>query len=295
MVRIFPKPSTKRETLVARRGWWALVPIVLCLAGCVWTEQAETSNFMDRLARQTVAPDSAILRIAMIEQPLGDEFLNGRLWEHVDELCIDEDCRALLKANGFRVGVLIGAPSSQLQKLLLSKYGCTARDSAFSQGKILPISLGPLLPRTSYCVARKKAATETALEDARYCLDVNARLIKEGTRLSFTPRVEHGAARLPFQTAADDRHWEMRTERASENYPELSWDLTLAPNQYLFIGARPECERTIGHSALTQGDGPQPVQRLLVLINCRAAAPPESGDEPTPGNAVPLALQAMHR
>ena len=249
---------------------------------------------MDRLARQTIAPDSAVLRVAMVERPLGDEFINGKLWEHVDELSIDEDCRERMGANGFRVGVLIGAPSTELQQLLVSRLFCAAKDSAFQTSKTLPIPLGPILPRTAFFVTQDKTPAEITLSDARYCLDVSARFVGDGTRLTFTPRVEHGGPRLPFEASADRRHWEMCTERACHKYPELSWEVTLGPNQYLFVGARPDRERSIGQNAFTESDLPQPTQRLLVIVNCRAIAPSDGGSD-DPGavaEITPLALQA---
>jgi hypothetical protein len=279
---------------VARRGWWALVPIILNLSGCLWTEQAEPSAWMKRLAKQTIAPDSAVIRVAILERPIGDDFINGKLWQHVDELAVDEDRRDLLDANGFRVGQLVGPPTTELQQLLTSKRGCTGKDHAFPTGKAMPIPLGPVLPQSSYCVVQGKTSTEVALEDARYCLDVTARFVKEGTKLTFTPRIEHGAPRLPFQAAADHRAWEIRIDKSCENYPELSWDVTLGPNQYAFIGARPDRERSLGQGAFVQTEGVEAVQRLLVIINCRVGTPSDSSGEDLAGSGetTPLALQA---
>ena len=221
---------------VARRDWWALVPILFCMTGCLWTERAESSSWLDRLAKQTISPDSAVIRVALVECPIGDDFINGKLWQHVDEMAVNEDCRDRLEANGFRVGQLVGPPSTEFQQLLLSK-NCSGKDYAFPAGKTIQLPLGPMLPRTTYCVMQRKMQEEVALDKARYCLDVSTRLMKEGARLTFIPRVEHRAPRLPFQAASDHRSWEIRTDKACRRYPELSWDVTLGPNQYLLIGA----------------------------------------------------------
>ncbi len=185
-------------------------------------------------------------------------------------------------------------PAPSFQQLLLSKRCCAAKDRAFPTGKAMPIPLGPVLRQSTYCVMQRKEPSEITLEDARYCLDVTARFVAEGTKLTFTPRVEHGAPRLPFQAAADHRAWEIRTDKSCEKYPELSWDVTLGPNQYVFIGARPERERSLGQSAFMQSAGAEPVQRLLVIINCRVGTPSDSsGEERAVGGATtPLALQA---
>ncbi len=272
---------------MARRDWWALMPILFSLSGCLWTEHTESSAWMDRLAKQTISPDSAIIRVALVERPIGDDFINGKLWQHVDEMAVDEDCRDRLEANGFRVGQLVGPPTTELQQLLVSK-NCSGKDFAFGAGKTIQLPLGPVLPRTSYCMMNGKTPEEIVLQDARYCLDVSGRLVKEGTRLTFTPRVEHGAPRLPFQAAPDHRSWEIRTEKSCRKYPELSWDVVLGQNQYLLVSAHPSREKSLGQGAFMQANG---VQRLLVIINCRAGTPSDN-DERMEGDPMPLALQA---
>ncbi len=265
------------------------MPILLGLTGCLWQEQAASSSWMDRLAKQTIAPDSAVIRVALVERPSGDDFINGKLWENVDEMVVEEDCRDRLEANGFRVGQLVGPPCTELQQLLLSKRCCAGKDFAFAAGKVAPIPLGPVLPRTSYCIVKGKAPEEVTLEDARYCLDVSARLVEGGTRLTLTPRVEHGASRLPFQAAPDHRCWEIRTDKSCRRYSELSWEVTLGPSQYLIVGARPNRAQMLGQAAFMQGA--EGVQRFLVIINCRAG---DNGGEDRVdcSEATPLALQA---
>jgi hypothetical protein len=134
---------------------------------------------------------------------------------------------------------------------------------------------------------------EVELENARYCIEVTARPTREGTKLKFTPRVEHGAPRLPFQTSSDHRGWEIRTDKASNTYSELSWDVTLGANQYLLVGTYPRCEHTIGQNAFVQSDAAVPIQRLLVIINCRPGLPTERDAEPD-SEVTPLALQAAN-
>jgi hypothetical protein len=149
-----------------------------------------------------------------------------------------------------------------------------------------------VLPRTSYFMMNGKTQEEIMLENARYCLDVSARLVKDGTRLTFTPRVEHGAPRLPFQAAPDHRSWEIRTEKSCRKYAELSWDVTLGQNQYLLVGAHPSRDRSLGQGAFIQADGKDGVQRLLVIINCRAGTPSDNDEQIDGGDHAPLALQA---
>ena len=132
----------------------------------------------------------------------------------------------------------------------------------------------------------------------RYCLDVTAQFLSDGkTKLTFTPKVEHGEPTLPFEAAPERGEWAYRIEKACKKYPELSWDVTLGANQYFIVGARLERTRTFGTTAFTQFDGDRGVQRLLVIRNCRSITTLEAHQNSIEelvraDKAPPLALQA---
>jgi hypothetical protein len=95
----------------------------------------------------------------------------------------------------------------------------------------------------------------------------------------------------------DRSAWELRIEKASKKYPDLSWEVTLSPNQYLLIGCELHREKTIGWSAFMQSPGFANVQRMLVIRSCR----PVTAHEASQSNmeelirndpSAPLALQA---
>jgi hypothetical protein len=79
----------------------------------------------------------------------------------------------------------------------------------------------------------------------------------------------------------------------------LGWDVTVAPNEYVVLGARSDRPATLGHASFVRGGEAVPVQRLLVIRTTR----PDKGLEPTAtaeapaelslrSKAPPLALQA---
>src|ERR1051325_7445309 len=119
--------------------------MLLCvLSGCLWTEQQERSSFLKRFQEKAISPDHALLEVAILECPIGDEFINCTLWQNADELLVDSDRRTALEENGFRIGQLVGATTSELQTRLLDKR-CSSNPNAmiFPAGKATPIYLGP--------------------------------------------------------------------------------------------------------------------------------------------------------
>lgn len=133
--------------------------------------------------------------------------------------------------------------------------------------------------------------------DKGHCeLEVVPALADEGRiRLHFTPRLKHGDAEvafLPMVDADGQRHWGRQEHQAEQIYPWLSWTLTVAPNEYVVLGALLENGETLGeHFFLTREEDQPIVQRLLVL---RAAhVPTPAGPiEASLGPCPPLALRA---
>lgn len=276
------------------------MPIVLAtLSGCLWPEQVEPSNWMKQFKSQAIPPDHALIEFALIERPLGDEYINGRLWQHTDELIVDLEKRGLLDDNGFRVGQLVGAPPHDFQQLLRSPRSCSnPKALIFPTGKTAPIFFPLVQPQLAYEFVQGTQRTEVELDQARHCLDVTARFASDGrTILTFTPKVEHGAPALPFQAAPERSAWELQTGKAAQKYPELSWEVTLGPNQYVFVGGRLDRAKTLGQSAFTQADGAGAVQRLLVIRNCRSVTAAQAQatsveDLVRADRTTPLAVQA---
>ena len=254
-----------------RIGCLALLPIFVCFpVGCVQPEQAKPSSWVEQFKSRAIPPDHAFIKIALIERPRGDEYINEQIWQHADELIVDLDKRGTLDDNGLRVGQLVGAPPDGLRQLIASPQYCKTRGRVFPQNTTVPIDLETIPALTAFEFVHGGERTEETLDQARFWLDVSARIGADGqTTFIFTPKVEHGAPSLPFQPAADRSTWELRVGKAAKQYPELSWEVTLGANQHLIIGGRMDRERTLGQTAFTAGDA----QRLLVIGNCRADRP----------------------
>lgn len=272
--------------------WSALVPVLLLgAAGCAAQEQsALSSSWLQRMRQQAIDGPHAILDVALIERPAGDRYINRELWDSIDELVVDLDRRTSLDDNGLRLGQLVGSPPHGFQAMLLSKRSCSNPQAMMiPPGRTMPIYLGPVLTHSAYELIEGKRKTSVELDQARYCLEVTPRFASDGrTRLSFTPKVEHGEALLPFQPSPNESSWTLRIERANQRYPELGWEVTLAPNQYLIIGGRLDRPDSLGHEAFFQ-DEESGLQRLLVL---RCRRPVSHGDDGVDEGSPPLAMQA---
>lgn len=281
-----------------RRCVWTLALILLgCGSGCINTGEGAGTSWIARLQKQTVTPDHALLTVALLECPIGDDYINRQVWEHTDQMLGSSESRRALQDNGLRVGQLVGTTPDGFQKLLLSPQSCSnPKAMVFPSGRTATIWLGPILPQSTYEIVAGDTRTDISFDQARYGLDVTATFTSTGqTKLTFTPKVENGEAALPFESVPERSAWERRTERAARTHPELRFEVTLDANQYVLIGGRAERTGSLGLNAFTQG--PPQIQRLLVIRNCRSVSAREAHENSVEellrtDRTLPLALQA---
>src|SRR5262249_34929830 len=101
------------------------------------------------------------------------------------------------------------------------------------------------------------------------------------------------------RAAADGSGFILQEEWPTKSYASLSWEVTLAANQYVLVGSRADCPETLGYQCFVRRADPVAVQRLLAIRTSRLSAPAtsemlaESSDEsPPPRCTPPLAVQA---
>jgi hypothetical protein len=270
---------------------------LLLLVGCAWQDQSvSVPSFLQRSRSAALQGPYAVFNVTEIERPIGDEYINRDLWDYADEMVVaDLERRAVLDDNGLRVGQLVGSPPQGFQELLLSpRYNGNSQVQILAPNWTKALVLGPILDRSSYQLVRGTQKTSVCLDRARYFLEVKPALTHDGlTRLTFTPKVEHGEPQLPFEPMPEEGAWGYRLEPANHKYPELSWEVTLAPDQYLIVGGRLDRPSSLGHCAFVQEEG-RGVQRLLVIRGWKAVAPPSEGsvEDCLQAACAPLALQA---
>lgn len=276
-----------------------LVLLIGLTAGCISDgvkRSAARFNPLRGLAAGPVGADVVQLDVALVERPLGDRYLNGELWDLADEQAVSFEKKAALDDNGFRIGLIGGMPPAGLQALLTSERSCAnPRRIRLHAGNPTPVVLAPTLQHCRFELHEAAQTTAVKLEQAQCLFQVVPILSEKGkTTLRFTPHINHGETTLaprPLQEPSGTRRWELQAEQPGETYAKLSWEITLAPNEYVVVGTRLDRDDTLGQRCFLLTDGPTPTQRLLVIRTCR----PETDTAPrdaTLGKAPPLALQA---
>jgi hypothetical protein len=272
------------------------------LAGCAPTPvDRSTVRGAGGLLGGPTGRDVVQLYVALIERPLDDPALNGKVWELVDEqnVRLDREIsmehQGLLADNGFRIGQVAGSPPAELFAMLNSDRSCPRlRRVSLHAGKVSEIDPGKVWQHCRYQLHRDGTTTTIDLEQAACQLAVVPTLDDDGKiQLHFTPIVKHGKPSLdtkPSQDPSGSLYWDRKVEQPTESYEWLGWDLSLAENEYVLIGCRPQRDDTLGARCFLDADAATPVQRLLVLRV--AHGPADGAPDEDAVRAAPLALQA---
>jgi hypothetical protein len=245
-------------------------------------------------------PDVIELQVALIQRPLYDRFLSQDLWTEVDEQAVPLQRKVVLEENGFRVGQVGGVVPTGLQKLLTSENAnINPRRVYVHVAHPAALPVGPAMQTCNFELAKDGNPLPILLDQAECLLSVEPFPTTDGRiRLVFTPQIRHGEAQPVPHAAEDQSGFILQAERPIKAFATLSWELTVAPNEYVLVGGRLDRPRSLGHHSFLRGDEPAPVQRLLAVRASRTAAPPrdelcDAGDEPVPPKRpVPLVLQA---
>ncbi len=274
----------------------ALILAVLAalLPGCATGEPAHTTAWLGRLSPfKGAVHDLVQMDVALIEGPVGDRFLDQNLWTLTDEQVIGLEHKAVLEDNGFRIGQVGGIPPAELQQLLMSERTCVnPQRIQLHAGNSKQLSLGPALAACRFELHQEGKPRVVSLQKADCLLSVEPTLTPDGrTRLRFTPQIRYGEDVLVPQPTVDRTGWER--QRPTEEYRWLSWEVTLAPNEYVLVGTSYARPGTLGHQCFLRMDGPRPVQHVLAIRTSRAPAALDApADDALGAKAPPLAVQA---
>jgi hypothetical protein len=111
--------------------------------------------------------------------------------------------------------------------------------------------------------------------------------------LRFTPRIRHGNAQIKPRVEKDPDgplRWSMEAKEEVEDFPDLHWDCTIGPNEFIVLGTQPARPDTLGRSFFVPEGELATKQWLLVLRPSRVliGLPFDESLARTP----PLAMQA---
>jgi hypothetical protein len=277
--------------------------LISLLVGCATDQPARSTSWLNRFRTLPgpTGPDVVQLDVALLERPVEDSYINGELWTLADEQAVSLEQRAGLEDNGLRVCQVGGITPARLQSLLTSERSCAnPHRIQLHAGNPTTLSMGPIAAHCQFQISQEDHLKEILLDQAKYELQVVASLTDEGkTRLRFTPQIRHGEAVPETVPVADRSGYVLRFEPRTESYSSLSWEVTLAPNEYVVVGGRIDRPESLGYQWFVRRDEPVPVQRLLVIRTSRQiqGMGPDASfavgeEEPTPSKVPPLALQA---
>jgi hypothetical protein len=280
------------------RGWSVPLALGLALLGGCFTVDPDPALTRRDARLPFAAPDDAdtvVLEVAALECPVNDLFINGPLWDDVDESAT-ASCKTRLHANGLRVGTLGPTLPDRLLDLMTSERNRgNIRMHRLPAGESSALSVGPNWTRCEYELAGDDDTISVGLDKAQCQLELVPEAAKNGrTTLRFTPVVRHGETRLlprPLREPSGVIRWDLQANPSIERYPCLGWELSAMPNEYVVVGAVPERIDALGRRMFLHTEGAAPVQRLLLVRVVQAAtgAPKYAGDGKGP---MPLALQA---
>jgi hypothetical protein len=283
-----------------RGGALFLGLLATLLAGCATAKQVVSTSWMERLHpfRGPTGADVIQMDVALLVRPVGDPYINKELWTYADEQTVPLERKAVLEENGFRVCQVGGLTPAGLQTLLTSEKSCVNPRRLFVRaGNPTQLALGPTMAQCRFRIRQDGPPVAVSRDQAECLLQVVPSPTNDGrTHLQITPQIRHGETGTTLVAAKDGSGWIMQTERPTETLSTLSWEVTLAANEYLVVGARNDRPEALGYQCFFRRDETIPVQRLLVIRAWRASGPAPDGltdpAEKAASRPLPLALQA---
>jgi len=255
----------------------SLAPLALVLgtlglsavAGCL-PERAEAERLTARKG-PTLAPataDALILQTVLIEQSIGDPFLDADLWQ-VAASAVSGEQKALLAENGLRACVVRGhAPPRFLELLTSEQSTVNPQMLTFSNRKqeIIPTN-GPL-ESSAFQVVRTLGVepAKFSLRQAGFGWQVRPEVMDVGlVKLTCEPHVQHGDRQEWLRPSGDGTQFTLRGEHPVIRFSELAVTAIVGPQDFLVIGGVAEPTEHLGCAAFRLDANGQSRQRVLVL------------------------------
>ena len=221
------------------------------------------ARWRDRLPLFRSAPDAdtAFAEYVLVERPVGNEDINRHVWDRIDEQVIPYETRAALEEIGLRVGTIGGSTPGPLRGMIDDpRTGRGHRFRSFALDKPAPLLLnGP--QRVEFATTSADGGpTRFARDQVHLGFEVSVRESADGKVLvKFVPQARFREALQLLPSISGER------DQGSESFPVGSFEIALAPNEYLVIGTDVLKPGTFGHSTFTELKEERGVQRLLVL------------------------------
>jgi hypothetical protein len=270
--------------------------IVGCLplfTGC-FTADAMKGRWMDRFQLFRSTPDdTAFVEYVLIERRAGDETINRRVWDRVDETVLPFESRSILEENGLRIGTISGSTPGPMRSLIEDpRTDKGHRFRSFQADKPISLAVSEMIPKTDFTFT---AGNHPPVKFQHETVQLGFQLsISEGKNgnlvVKCTPEGKYRDLK-PFNT-------DLSTDRefTTEQFVDGTFEISLNSTEYLVIGTDSYREHTLGYAAFINQGNNQPMQRMLVIRAGRnkseRQAPPLMNGEADDAGPLPLASQA---
>lgn len=230
----------------------AIGALALLLAGCThWN--APLSLDKKWLPSPKLAPDGAVLEIAMLDVPPDDPWDPAELWNEVDEQFLPADVRRRLADHGIRCGLLGAQVPDTLWRRMNADQSITL-DNKDGAAVLSDVPSRRRLQcrgnRQQWIVVRKDLETLTLgkqgtgqvepeeFRDAACELSFKTLPLGDGhVRLDLTCAVRHGPQLQRW--VGEDGSFRLDSNRACRLFEGSRFEASLAPGRTLVIGATP--------------------------------------------------------
>jgi hypothetical protein len=275
-----------------------LALVTAVLGGCQTEHTVRAHSLADvgsPPADTASASEIVYFDVALVEQTRGDRFLDHDLWELGDEQGITLEMKPLLEENGLRICQIGGLIPPKLQTLIASPRSCPEpRRLRGEPGKPTLVALGPIRRECVFQLAGAAGARRLELPRAQCQLEVVPTLEDDQrVHLRFTPQVRYGDARATPRVEKDPDgplRWAMEAREPVEEFPQLRWECTVSPGEYVVVGPHLDHPGTLGPGFfLPEGRGTKK-QWLLVLRASRVLVGLPLDE--TLSGVPPIAMQA---
>ncbi|VTU00080.1 Uncharacterized protein OS=Planctomyces limnophilus (strain ATCC 43296 / DSM 3776 / IFAM 1008 / 290) GN=Plim_2225 PE=4 SV=1 [Gemmataceae bacterium] len=259
-----------------------LLLVLACVsgAGCVHRRPSVTTIVKSLTPPRQI--EGLVVESVLVEQPLGDTFIDRDLWTEVTPVGSPET-RVLLDENGLRVGVVSGTGPQKLQTLLGSETDTVSPQlTTFQMRKdtVLPTATPPGACQYEVRTDLGGRATAVELTQARCGVLVRPQQTADGrVRVWCEPQVQHGDRKQWLRPNEDGTKFAQHNEVPTEKYAALGVEATLGPDDYLVLGWDAAAADTLGSVLFSADAGGRPRQRVLV-IRARPATPQPPPDLP---------------
>ena len=237
--------------LVWRWPSWAVL-LVLSMLGCwsleSWLPQDFPQHDFRKAFQLPLPADAAVFQLCDITLSQAPRQVLQAIWDDADEQVIAAHLRPLLRANGFRIGVLArgygnrwpptvmpASPPPKLFQLLLRP----GKNHFVPMGDPVVYLACPIYYAGESCVAEFSQAQGGLLVEM---IDWQ----RDGVGLRVEPVIRHqqtDPTRLLWPTQSA---WPLTVQHSETRFPFLAASITLRPQETLLLGANHENDRALG-------------------------------------------------